>query len=268
MARSVLITGCSSGIGRKTAVLFADKGWNVYASSRNPEDIEDLEGIAEETLELDVTDQDEVDRAVETVRENEGGVDSLVNNAGIGIMGAVEDVTTEELEKQMEVNLYGPHRMIRAVLPGMRERGKGRIINMSSISGRVSTPGMGAYVASKHALEGLTDALRTEVQEFGIDAVLIEPGPVKTKFTDNADMEFDLDGPYGKLYRSMEDTTEEMFENKFSVTPDKIAKTVVKAAEARNPKARYTGAVQFRALRSAEHLPAKVQDWMYGKMMD
>jgi NAD(P)-dependent dehydrogenase (short-subunit alcohol dehydrogenase family) len=178
---TALITGCSSGIGQSTARHFVDDGWTVYATAREEGDIADLDC---RTDELDVTSGADIDRVVDRAIEEEGRLDCLVNNAGYGQYGPLEDVPTDELHRQFDVNVYGPHRLTRAVLPHMRDREEGTIVNVTSVAGRVVTPGGGAYSASKFAVEAMSDALRGEIDRFGVDVVLVEPGPVQTGFRD------------------------------------------------------------------------------------
>ncbi|MDY6779854.1 MAG: SDR family oxidoreductase [Halobacteria archaeon] len=276
--RTVLITGCSSGIGRETALKFGKKGWKVYATARYPEDIENLADKGFETLELDVTDEKQVTDAVETVVENDGRFDCLVNNAGYGQMGVVEDVTTDELHYQFDVNVYGPHRLTRAVLPQMRDQGWGTIVNMSSIAGRISSPGMGAYAASKHALEALSDSLRAEVDDFGIDVVLIEPGPVNTKFGDNVegidhrsrdgdegDDDVEDEGAYEAIYRGIRSFNESLSSGR-SAHPTEVAETIYEAAESDDPKARYSVKWSFRIASLGRYVPSKWRDRFYDKL--
>ncbi|MFB6092045.1 MAG: SDR family NAD(P)-dependent oxidoreductase, partial [Haloquadratum sp.] len=186
---TVLITGCSSGIGRATARAFLEEDWRVYATARNPADVETLGEAGCEIATLDVTDRDDVDRVVDRIVDEAGHVSCLVNNAGYGQFGPVEDVPTDQVHRQFDVNLYGPHRLVRAVLPQMREQGEGTIVNVSSVAGRVSFPGGGVYAGSKFALEAMSDALRNEVDEYGIDVVVVEPGPVESNFDDRVERE-------------------------------------------------------------------------------
>ncbi|OYR65614.1 hypothetical protein DJ71_22360, partial [Halorubrum sp. E3] len=150
--KTVLITGCSSGIGRAAARAFLDEGWTVYATARNPADIETLGEAGCELATLDVTDQSDVDRVVDRILDEEGAIDALINNAGYGQFGPVEDVPTAKVHEQFDVNVYGPHRLIKAVLPGMRRERDGTIVNVSSVAGRVSFPGGGVYSGSKFAI--------------------------------------------------------------------------------------------------------------------
>ncbi|MFC6772219.1 SDR family oxidoreductase, partial [Halorubrum pallidum] len=187
--KTVLITGCSSGIGRAAAHAFSDEGWTVYATARNPADIETLGEAGCEIATLDVTDQSDVDRVVDRVLDEAGAIDAVVNNAGYGQFGPIEDVSTQKVHEQFDVNVYGPHRLIRAVLPSMRRERDGTILNVSSVAGRVSFPGGGVYSGSKFAIEAMSDALRNEVGEYGIDVVVVEPGPVRTNFSKRAEQE-------------------------------------------------------------------------------
>jgi NAD(P)-dependent dehydrogenase (short-subunit alcohol dehydrogenase family) len=280
--RTVLITGCSSGIGRATAERFHENGWSVYATARNTEDIKDLAELGTETLELDVTADEDVENAVETVVEDGGGIGCVVNNAGYGETAAVEDLTVEDLHAQFEVNTYGPHRLVREALPHMREQGDGTIVNMSSVGGRLSQPGIGAYCASKFALEALSDAARAEVRGFGVDVVLVEPGPVNTPFEEKAEQSIeertDEDSPYADLYERVADfnrgisdeggrdiATEVM--GRITVPPEKVAETVVEAAEDDNPKPRYKVSVPHRMMAMGRYLPSGVRDRLYDRLM-
>ena len=182
----VLITGCSSGIGRAAAISLNDAGFPVYATARNSEALADLAGRGIHTLALDVTDETSMTRAVAAVEDAEGWTGVLINNAGYGLYGPVEQQPMSEVRRQFETNVFGPVRLIQLVLPGMRGRGRGRILNVSSMGGRATLPGGAFYHASKYAIEAISDALRMEVAEFGIDVVLIEPGPVNTPWNDVA----------------------------------------------------------------------------------
>src|SRR4051795_6076398 len=175
-SRAVLITGCSSGIGRATAERLARAGYTVYATARKPESIADLEGAGCRTLALDVTDEESMSAAVRTVEEAEGAVGVLVNNAGYSQSGAVESVPMDAIRRQFETNVFGLVRMCQLVLPGMREQHWGRIVNISSMGGKFTFPGGGVYHATKHAVEALSDALRFEVAGFGVKVIVIEPG--------------------------------------------------------------------------------------------
>ncbi|MFB6134139.1 MAG: SDR family oxidoreductase, partial [Halanaeroarchaeum sp.] len=173
MERTVLITGCSSGIGRATAQAYLDEDWTVYATARNEADLGALDEMGAKTRELDVTKPAQCRAVVDEVVDEQGRLDVLVNNAGYAQFGPLEDVPPRDLHAQFDVNVYGPHRLIRAALPHLRGAGEGTIVNISSVTGRIATPGMGAYAGSKFAIEAMSDALRAEVAQFGIDVVVV-----------------------------------------------------------------------------------------------
>ena len=184
VSRAVLVTGCSSGIGRATAERLAAAGFTVYASARRLDAVEGLAGCR--PLQLDVTDEASMQAAVARIAQDEGAVGVLVNNAGYSQSGAVEGVPPAEAHRQFETNVFGPMRLTQLVLPGMREQRWGRIVNVSSMGGELTFPGGGWYHASKHALEALSDALRFELAGFGIDVVVIQPGLIRTGFAEAA----------------------------------------------------------------------------------
>src|SRR3989475_3446527 len=186
VSRAVLITGCSTGIGRATAEQLATRGWTVYAAARRPESIRDLAARGCKTLALDVCDEASIRAAVTQVEAAEGAVGLLVNNAGYGQEGPFEEVPMAEVRRQFETNVFGLVRLTQLVLPAMRRQRWGRIVNLSSMGGRLTLPGGAFYHATKYAVEALSDALRFEVRPFGIDVVVIEPGPIKTRFGDTA----------------------------------------------------------------------------------
>src|SRR5918996_2806354 len=179
-SRAVLITGCSSGIGWATAERLAKRGWTVYATARDVEAIAPLEEHGCRLLPLDVTDEGSMRRAVEEVERVEGAVGVLVNNAGYSQSGAVEEVPLEKVRRQFETNVFGLVRMCQLVLPGMRRQGYGRIVNLSSMGGKLTFPGGGFYHATKHAVEAISDALRFEVAGFSVRVIVIEPGLIRT----------------------------------------------------------------------------------------
>jgi NADP-dependent 3-hydroxy acid dehydrogenase YdfG len=184
--RPVLITGCSSGIGRESALSLHAAGRTVFATARRLDSIANLAETGIRTARLDVTDESSMTEAVAAIEGEVGPIDVLINNAGYGLYGPVEQVPMEQVRQQFETNFFGLVRLIQLVLPGMRQAGRGRIVNVSSMGGRTTLPGGAFYHASKHAVEALSDALRMEVRQFGIDVILIEPGPVKTAWNDVA----------------------------------------------------------------------------------
>ncbi|MFB6161324.1 MAG: SDR family oxidoreductase [Haloferacaceae archaeon] len=274
MDRTVLITGSSSGIGRATAEAFLDEEWRVYATARNPADVQtlgDREGCTVATL--DVTDDDDVVRVVERVVDETGRIDCLVNNAGFGQFGPVEDVPVETVRRQFDVNAFGPHRLTRAVLPHMREREDGTIVNVSSVAGRVAFPGAGAYCGSKFALEAMSDALRAEVRGKGIDVVVIEPGPVETNFRERAEREVTDDGEtpaversgaYDRFYELFEDAQLLGGDGPGSIPPERVAADVVNAASATKPRARYQTGTLARVGVLGRFVPDAMRDAAFG----
>jgi NAD(P)-dependent dehydrogenase (short-subunit alcohol dehydrogenase family) len=246
VSKAVLITGCSSGIGWATAERLVDVGWKVYATARNVEKIAPLEQRGCQLLPLDVTDEDSMRLAVDEVERREGAVGVLVNNAGYSQSGAVEAVPMEKVRRQFETNVFGLARMCQLVLPGMRRQGYGRIVNVSSMGGKLTFPGGGYYHATKHAVEALSDALRFEVEGFGVKVSVIEPGLIRTGFADTAlgSMD-DLDGedPYAGFDESVARTTAENYErgpiSKLGGGSEAVAEAIEQAISARSPKSRY-----------------------------
>jgi NAD(P)-dependent dehydrogenase (short-subunit alcohol dehydrogenase family) len=241
---AVLITGCSSGIGRATAVRLAAGGHRVYATARRLDAIADLAASGCHTLALDVTDDESMRRAVAAVEDAEGAVGVLVNNAGYSQSGAVETLDLDDVRRQFETNVFGLIRMCQLVLPRMRRQRSGRIINLSSMGGKLTFPGGGAYHATKHAVEAISDALRFEVKGFGVDVVVIEPGLIKTQFaeTARATVGESRDGPYAKFNEAVAAATVDAYEGPLSRLgggPDAVAKTIEKAITAKRPRTRY-----------------------------
>ena len=242
----VLITGCSSGIGHATAALLKSRGWRVFATARKAEDVARLSAEGFETLQLDVSDTASMERALATLLTLTGGrLDGLVNNAGIAVPGAVEDLSRENLQQQFDVNFFGQVELTRRVLPVMRRQAGGRIVMISSILGRIAMPWRGAYNASKHALEGITDSLRMELRGSGIRVSLVNPGPVKSRFRDNSLANFEQEvntsasvhaGSYARLKA---ETGAHKDDQAFTVGPEAVAAKVAHALESRRPKARY-----------------------------
>jgi NAD(P)-dependent dehydrogenase (short-subunit alcohol dehydrogenase family) len=244
-SKAVLITGCSSGIGHATAERLADDGWKVYATARKREAISDLRDSGCETLALDVTDEESMRAAVAAVTEAEGAVGVLVNNAGYSQSGAVESIPLDQIRRQFETNVFGLIRMCQLVLPGMREQGWGKIVNIGSMGGRLTFPGGGAYHATKYSVEALSDALRFEVRGFGVDVILVEPGLIVTGFGETASASVEgtaEDGPYERFNHHVAKVTEAAYQGpmaKLGAGPDAVAKTIAKALSAGHPKARY-----------------------------
>jgi short-subunit dehydrogenase len=258
-SRAVLITGCSTGIGRASALRLAKAGHTVYATARRLDSIRDLETAGCRTLELDVCNDESMQRAVAAVESAEGAVGVLVNNAGYGSDGTIEEVPMAEVRRQFETNVFGLARMTQLVLPGMRAQRYGRILNISSMGGRMTLPGGGYYHATKYAVEAISDALRFEVAGFGIDVVVIEPGIIKTEFANTAVDRVRAAGaptsPYAAFNNSLAKSLEDISAGKMDAIaagPDKVAQVIERAITASRPKTRYlitAGAHLFVRLR-------------------
>jgi len=245
-AKSVLITGCSTGIGHETARHLADRGWRVYATARRPETLADLAEAGCETLPLDVTDEASMQAAVNAVTEAGGSIYGLVNNAGYSQSGAFETLPIEKFRTQIETNVVGLVRLTQLVLPAMRAQRWGKIVNVSSMGGKITWPGAAAYHASKHALEGLSDVLRFEVAGFGVDVIVVEPGLVRTRFAAAAVGSMDHvaeTGPYAELDAAVARITTDAYRrglaNLIVGSPDDVARVIEKALNAKRPRPRY-----------------------------
>ena len=248
----ILVTGSSSGIGRATAVEAAARGHRVFASARNPNDLTDLERAGRlEALRLDVTDSASTRAAVEAVETRAGRLDALVNNAGYAQYGAVEEITPEEWRAQFDVNFFGAIETTRAALPLIRRTGGGTVVMVSSVAGRLAIPFAAPYCASKHALEAVADALRVEVAPFGVRVVLIEPGPIETRFADRARSIvaplLARPGPYREFYAGAEQAMDGDFQRGKRSAPA-VARVIVDAIESRRPRARYRITTMARTL--------------------
>lgn len=242
---AVLITGCSTGIGRATASHLAGRGLRVYATARNIDDVADLEQEGCRTLSLDVTDEESMVTAVKAVEAEHGAVGALVNNAGYALEGPVEELDPADLRRQFETNVFGLVRLTQLVLPAMRERRAGRIVNVSSMGGRFTFPGGGAYHATKHAVEAFSDALRFEVKPFGIETSIIEPGIIRTDFgrtaiatKDEAD-----DSPYAWLHAVQRMQLHNVYDGPMSKIaasgPRVVARAIEHAVASSRPRTRY-----------------------------
>lgn len=245
--RTILITGCSSGIGHDAAHALASRGWRVFATCRRQEDCDRLRDEGLESFRLDYEDPPSIEGAVaEALRRGGGRLDALFNNGAYALPGAVEDLPTDGLRAIFEANLFGWHELTRRVIPVMRAQGHGRIVQCSSVLGLIALKWRGAYVATKFALEGLTDALRLEMRDTPVDVVLIEPGPITTRFRRNAARQFEkwIDwqasaraGQYRdelrqRLYAAEAPDT-------FELPPSAVTARLIRALEARRPRPRY-----------------------------
>jgi NAD(P)-dependent dehydrogenase (short-subunit alcohol dehydrogenase family) len=246
--KTALITGASSGIGKETAKALLEEGYTVYAAARRVEKMKDLERIGAKPIAMDVTDDDSMVSGVNSILEREGSIDILINNAGYGSYGAIEDVPIDEARRQFEVNVFGLARLTQLVLPGMRQNRYGKVVNISSMGGKIYTPFGGWYHATKHALEGFSDCLRWETAPFGIDVIVIEPGGIATpwgQIAANNLKKTSGSGAYAEAAIKAADGTAEMYSGDRLSPPRLIAETILKAVTARRPKTRY--AVGFMA---------------------
>jgi len=246
-SEAVLITGCSTGIGRETARHLSESGWTVYATARRPESLSELEAAGCKTLACDVTSEESMKACVAAVEEAEGAIGSLVNNAGYSQSGALEEVPLDAVRRQFETNVFGLLRMCQLTLPGMRRRGAGTIVNISSMGGRLTFPGGGIYHATKYSVEALSDALRFEVAGFGVRVVLIEPGLIVTEFGKTAagsiDHDVHADGPYAEFNQAVAAETQGAYEGpmvKLGGGPDTVARKIERAISSGRPRPRYT----------------------------
>lgn len=267
----VLITGCSSGIGRAAALSLHNAGFTVYATARRTETLTELSDRGLGTLALDVTDEQSMTTAVAAVEASAGAVGVVINNAGYGLYGPVEQLPMAEIRRQFETNFFGLVRLTQLVLPGMRRQGRGRILNVSSMGGRITLPGGAFYHASKYAVEALSDALRMEVAQFGIDVVLIEPGPVKTPWNDVAAGSLaSAPAADGDAYREYKAAVGASFGRaqaglfgRLGSTSEDIAKVITQAVTARRPRARYLINPVAKSLVAMNRmLPARAYDSM------
>ena len=275
MTQTILLTGASSGIGRATALAFAEAGHHVIAAARRLAALRELEAAAPPgtitPLQLDLDDAASIATAVAEVDRitNGRGVDALVNNAGFATAGALAELSDRDLRAQFETNVFGLMTLTRAVLPAMLERGEGRIINVSSVSGRIPAPVLGAYHASKYALEALSDALRMELAPFGVQVVVVEPGTIKTEFASRALSEATRARGTHSRYAAIYDRTAEI-EAKFdrmAGTPAPVVRAIQRAVLARRPSARYVAPRRFAALIALVRIvPTRWMDFVMSRM--
>jgi NAD(P)-dependent dehydrogenase (short-subunit alcohol dehydrogenase family) len=237
-----LVTGGSSGIGEATALRLQELGYKTYAAARRVERMEELAKSGVRPLAMDVTDDESMKAGVERILAEEGRIDVLVNNAGYGSYGALEDVPLSEARNQFEVNVFGAARLTQLVLPKMREQRSGTIVNITSMGGKIYTPLGAWYHGTKHALEALSDCLRLELKPFGIDVVVIEPGGIRTEWPGIAAGKVRAvsgTGPYARQANTVADSLVSESTQRRSSPPELIAKTIGKAVTARRPKSRY-----------------------------
>ncbi|MFC5366376.1 SDR family oxidoreductase [Salinirubrum litoreum] len=279
MTGVVCVTGCDSGIGYLTAVAFHRRDWTVYATGLAPEET-DLSERGIETRRLDVTDAADTERVFAEIESEHGRLDCLVNVAGVGHTGALEATTPDDLREILDVNLVGTHRVTRAALPLLRAGetaggNAGRVVTISSVVGRYALPGLGGYSASKHGVEGLSDALRWEVADSGVRVVLVEPPTTRTGFVDRVESDLaellagegddtataddrDGTGRYDRLYRMLDWWIPRLADA--GASPADVARTVVRATETPDPRTRYPVGAQGWLLALGSHLPGRLQD--------
>ncbi len=273
--KSILITGCSSGIGYDAAKTLHARGWQVFATCRNPDDCARLQDEGLESFVLDYTDQASIEVAVaECLKRTGGTLDALFNNGAYGVPGAVEDLPTDALRAIFETNLFGYHELNRQVLPVMRAQGHGRILNCSSVLGFVALKWRGAYNATKFAMEGLTDTLRIELRDTPIEVILIEPGPVTSKIRANSIPHFEkwIDWEASPLRKKYEETLiKRLYEDRgpdaFELPASAVSAKLIHALESSRPKPRYfvtTPTYVMGALRRL--LPTRALDWIIAKV--
>jgi NAD(P)-dependent dehydrogenase (short-subunit alcohol dehydrogenase family) len=243
-SRAILITGCSTGIGRTTALRMASRGHNVYASARKLDAIRDLADAGCKIVALDVCDEASMRAAVDEIVAKEGAVGSLVNNAGYGQVGSIEDLAMDDVRSQFETNFFGLVQLTKLVIPGMRAQGWGRIVNVSSMGGKLVFPGFGVYHATKFAVEAISDAMRFELKNFGIRVSVIEPGAIRTEFeqtsADSVRPESRGDGAsYAAFYDSVEARSRNTYAGRMAAGPELVAKAIEHAVTSKRPRSRY-----------------------------
>jgi len=266
-----VVTGSSSGIGLATSLALARNGYLTYATMRNLAKRDSIQSVAEKqhlpvrVVQLDVTDENSINNAIQSVLSESGRIDLLVNNAGYALTGAFEDIGIDEIKAQYETNVFGVIRVTQAVLPIMRKQGSGRIINISSGAGRTGYPGGSAYVSSKFALEGLSESMAFEVEQFGIKTVLVEPGFVRTNFADNiviARKAQEPNSPYSQMMQKMSSNRGKVLEN--ASDANLVADVVVEAATAKEPNLRYLAGKDVQQMVAAKK---SMSDEEFHKMM-
>ena len=237
-----LVTGASSGMGKDFARALIAEGMTVYAVARRVDRMEDLKQAGAIVMPMDITNEDQVMKVVDAIETDHGNVDVLINNAGFGLYGAMEDTSLDDARYQFDVNLFGLARLTQLLLPGMRNKRSGKIINISSMGGKVYTPLGNWYHATKHALEGWSNCLRIELAQFGIDVVIIEPGLIDTEFGDvvlQPMIQRSGQGAYKGLVNKLADGLKESYEKVGGSNPEVITQLVLKAVRARKPRTRY-----------------------------
>jgi NAD(P)-dependent dehydrogenase (short-subunit alcohol dehydrogenase family) len=269
----ILVTGSSTGLGLETALHLADRGFKVYATIRDlskesaVRQIATERGVTLEVLQLDVTDPQSIDQAVNQIMETDGRIYGLVNNAGIALRGCLEDLDDDEIRAVFEANVFGTFAVSKRVLPHMREAGDGRIINISSVGGRISSFGLSMYCSTKFAIEGFGEALYLETAPFGVKAILIEPGIINTSRWShnrgNARRAHDTSSPYSRLFQKAEALADQRVEMS-RTKPEDVARTIFRALTDENPRLRYVvGRPAGAAILARRYLPERLFDRLY-----
>ncbi|MDK1389399.1 oxidoreductase [Sinorhizobium sp. 8-89] len=262
--KTALVTGASSGMGKEIAKRLISEGYQVYAAARQMEKMQDLASLGATPLRMDISRDDEIRDAVGIILKEAGGVDVLVNNAGFGLYGAIEEVGIDEARYQFEVNVFGTARLTQLLLPAMRRNGAGTIVNITSMGGKIYTLLGGWYHATKYALEGWSDCLRLELAPLGIKIVIIEPGLIETGFGDvmaEGLVKRSSNGPYAELAKDVARSTKEAYGHGRGTDPSVVADVVSKAIKARKPRTRYAVGKYARAM-------IMLRKWLGDRMFD
>ena len=266
MKKVILITGASSGMGKSAARILIDQGHQVYGAARRVEEMQDLEDAGATILPLDLTREESIVACIDKILQKEGHIDVLINNAGYGSYGAVEDVPITEARRQFEVNLFGLARITQLVLPGMRVHRSGRIVNISSMGGRIYTPFAAWYHATKHALEGWSDCLRLELKEHSVDVVVVRPGVIKTPWSEvaaNNLLQSSGEGPYGPTVRKFAKMLNDLYAHKLATDSSVLGRLIAKAATVENPRTRYAkGFLAKPAITLRNWVGDRIYDWI------
>jgi NAD(P)-dependent dehydrogenase (short-subunit alcohol dehydrogenase family) len=273
--RTILITGCSSGIGHTCALGLRQRGWRVFATARKPEDINRLQSLGLEALYLDYAEPASIEACVKEVsKRTDGKLYALFNNGAYGQPGAVEDLSRDALEAQFQANVFGWHQLTTSCLPLMRANGSGRIVQNSSVLGLVAMKWRGAYNASKFAIEALSDTMRLELRDANIKVVLIEPGPIASRFTEHALEAFDrnikvANSHYQGAYEAQRARLGKGGGNRFKLPPEAVLKKLIHALESRRPRARYYVTTPTYIMAAARRLlPQRILDYVLNKASD
>ncbi|MCR4468268.1 oxidoreductase [Burkholderia sp. SCN-KJ] len=262
--KTALVTGASSGMGKAIAQRLIKDGYLVYVAARSVDKMDDLARLGAEPLRMDLSRDDEIVDGVKFILSRTGGVDVLVNNAGFGLYGPVEEISIDEARYQFEVNLFGAARLTQLLLPAMRARRSGYIVNITSMGGKMYSILGAWYHATKHALEGWSDCLRLEVAEFGIKVVIVEPGVIETGFGDAATdsiVKRSASGPYGRLVQMVAKSIKKTYGHGTGSDPRVIADVVSKAVSSRKPRTRYAAGKFAKML-------IRMRVWLGDRMFD